>query len=91
MKHHLPAPLVRFHVHMRRDHATQLVALTDALAKLKGRDARLGEALELALVAGLSTPMPTSWRLPRTTRKPLTGCSLARSTAWAGRRSPRLN
>ena len=56
MKHHLPAPLVRFHVHMRQDHATQLVALTDALAKLKGRDARLGEALELALVAGLSTP-----------------------------------
>ncbi|UFQ96757.1 hypothetical protein [Pseudomonas wenzhouensis] len=54
MKHQLPAPLVRFHVHMLRDHATQLVALANALAKRKGRDTRLGEALELALVAGLS-------------------------------------
>lgn len=56
MKHHLPAPLVRIHVHMRRDHATQLVALANALAKRKGRDTRLGEALELALAAGLSNP-----------------------------------
>lgn len=57
MKHHqLPAPLVRFHIHMRRDHATELVKLANALAQMKGRDTRLGEALELALVAGLSTP-----------------------------------
>lgn len=56
MKHHLPAPLVRFHVHMRRDHATQLVTLANALAAQKGRDTRLGEALELALAAGLSCP-----------------------------------
>ena len=56
MKHQLPAPLVRFHVHMLRDHATQLVALANDLAKQKGRDTRLGEALELALFAGLSTP-----------------------------------
>lgn len=56
MKHQLPASLVRFHVHMRRDHATQLVALANALAEHKGRDTRLGEALELALAAGLSNP-----------------------------------
>ncbi|WP_298187589.1 hypothetical protein [uncultured Pseudomonas sp.] len=54
MKHHTPDSLVRFHVHMRRDHATQLVELANALAKLKGRDTRLGESLELALIAGLS-------------------------------------
>jgi hypothetical protein len=42
---------------MRRDHATQLVTLANALAELKGRDTRLGEALELALVAGLSKPL----------------------------------
>lgn len=56
MKHQLPAPLVRYQVHMLRDHATQLVALAKALAQRKGRDTRLGEALELALVAGLSNP-----------------------------------
>lgn len=57
MNHQLPAPLVRFYVHMRRDHATQLVALANALTELKGRDTRLGEALELVLVAGLSHPV----------------------------------
>jgi hypothetical protein len=50
----LPSGIVRFHIHMRRDHASQLVALAEELAKLKGRDTRLGEALELALTAGLS-------------------------------------
>lgn len=57
MNNQLPAPLVRFHVHMRRDHATQLVVLANALAELKGRDTRLGEALELVLVLGLSHPV----------------------------------
>lgn len=57
MKYQLPKSLVRFHVHMLRDHATQLVVLANALAKLKGRDTRLGEALELALIAGLSKPL----------------------------------
>lgn len=57
MKHHIPDSLVRFHVHMLRDQATQLVELANALAKLKGRDTRLGEALELALIAGLSTSL----------------------------------
>jgi len=36
MKHQLPAPLVRFHIHMLRDQATQLVALANALAQRKG-------------------------------------------------------
>lgn len=49
----LPSTLVRFHIHMRRDHATQLVALAEKLAKFKGRDTRLGEALELALKVAL--------------------------------------
>lgn len=51
--HNLPAQLVRFYVHMRREHVTQLVELANALAILKGRDTRLGEALELVLIAGL--------------------------------------
>jgi len=54
--HNLPAQLVRFHVHMRRDQVSQLVELANALAILKGRDTRLGEALELVLIAGLSQP-----------------------------------
>lgn len=54
MKYQLPTSLVRFHIHMLRDHASKLVTLANALAKRKGRDTRLGEALELALVAGLS-------------------------------------
>ena len=49
----LPLELVRFHIHMRRDHVTQLVAIAEDLAKLKGRDTRLGEALELALMSAL--------------------------------------
>lgn len=57
MKHQLPTPLVRFHIHMLRNQATQLVDLANALAKRKGRDTRLGEALELALVAGLSNSL----------------------------------
>lgn len=57
MKHQLPAPLVRFHIHLLREQANQLVALAKALAKRKGRDTRLGEALELALVAGLSNSL----------------------------------
>lgn len=51
----LPPELVRFHIHMRRDHVTQLVALAEELAELKGRDTRLGEALELALMSALSS------------------------------------
>jgi hypothetical protein len=53
-RHNIPPTLVRFRIHMRRDHAAQLVALADALAALKGRDTRLGEALELALKAALA-------------------------------------
>lgn len=52
MHYHTPAPLVRLHVHMRRDHVHRLAELGNALARRKGRDVRLGEALELALTAG---------------------------------------
>lgn len=52
MRHHTPAPLVRFHIHLRRDHAHRLARLADALARRKGRSVRLGEALELSLTAG---------------------------------------
>lgn len=52
MRHATPAPLVRFYVHMRRDHAQRLIEVADALAKKKGRDVRLGEALELTVTAG---------------------------------------
>ncbi|WP_285960559.1 hypothetical protein [Pseudomonas tohonis] len=52
MRHHTPAPLVRFHIHIRRDHIHRLTELGNSLARRKGRDVRLGEALELALTAG---------------------------------------
>lgn len=51
MKQHPPTPLVRFNVHMRRDHVHRLIQLAKTLAQRKGRDVRLGEALELALIA----------------------------------------
>lgn len=52
MRHHTPSPLVRFHVHLRRDHVHRLTQLANALARRKGRGVRLGEALELSLNAG---------------------------------------
>ncbi|WP_407291311.1 hypothetical protein [Stutzerimonas zhaodongensis] len=52
MRHTTPAPLVRFYIHMRRDHAKRLTKLASALARKKGRDVRLGEALELTVTAG---------------------------------------
>jgi len=54
VRHTTPAMLVRFNLHMRRDHVTRLTTLARAISKRKGRDTRLGEALELALVAGLN-------------------------------------
>ena len=48
-----PSNLVRFNLHMRRDHVQRLAHLADHLAKKKGRSVRLAEAIELALVAGL--------------------------------------
>jgi hypothetical protein len=50
---HLP-PLVRLNLHLRRDHINRLVPLAAAIGKRKGRDTRLAEALELALIAGLA-------------------------------------
>jgi len=54
MRHITPATLVRFNIHIRRNHVTRLTLLADKLAKRKGRDVRLGEALEAALTAGFS-------------------------------------
>lgn len=49
-----PSALVRLNLHLRRDHVNRLAPLADAIGKRKGRDTRLAEALELALVAGLA-------------------------------------
>jgi hypothetical protein len=53
MHRNIPNNLVRFNLHMRRDHVKRLAQLAQLLAKKKGRDVRLAEAIELALVAGL--------------------------------------
>ena len=52
MKHQ--RKLVRLNLHLRPEHLDRLTTLASALGKLKGRDTRLAEALELALIAGLS-------------------------------------
>lgn len=52
MHRNTPANLVRFNLHVRRDHVQRLVQLAALLAKKKRRDVRLAEAIELALVAG---------------------------------------
>lgn len=52
MKHQ--RKLVRLNLHLRPGHLDRLTTLTSALGKLKGRNTRLAEALELALIAGLS-------------------------------------
>lgn len=46
--------LVRLNLHLRPDHLNRLTTLACALGKKKGRDTRLAEAMELALMAGLS-------------------------------------
>lgn len=53
MRHPIPSNLIRFNLHMRRDHVQRLGQLAQLLAKKKGRDVRLAEAIELALVVGL--------------------------------------
>jgi hypothetical protein len=52
MKH--PSPLVRLNLHLRKDHLDRLTRLATAISKRKGRDTRLAEALELAMVSGLT-------------------------------------
>ena len=52
MKH--PSPLVRLNLHLRKDHLNRLTRLAAAISKRKGRDTRLAESLELALVSGLT-------------------------------------
>jgi hypothetical protein len=48
------SPLMQFNLHIHNDHLDQLTRLATAISKRKGCDTRLAEALELALVAGLS-------------------------------------
>lgn len=49
-----PMRLVRLNLHLRADHLDRLAQLASAISRRKGRDARLAEALELALVSGLT-------------------------------------
>ncbi|WGT30161.1 hypothetical protein [Pseudomonas marginalis] len=46
--------LVRLNLHLRADHLDRLTNLTNTISRRKGRDTRLAEALELALVTGLT-------------------------------------
>lgn len=46
--------LVRLNLHLRPDHIDRLASLADLLARRKGRETRLAEALELSLSAGLT-------------------------------------
>jgi len=54
MRHITPALLIRLNLHIRRDHVTRLALLANKIAKRKGRDVRLGEALEAALTASFA-------------------------------------
>lgn len=49
-----PVRLVRLNLHLRVDHLARLAHLANAVSRRKGRDTRLAEALELALVSGLT-------------------------------------
>lgn len=49
-----PVRLVRLNLHLRADHLDRLTCLATAISRRKGRDTRLAEALELALVTGLT-------------------------------------
>jgi hypothetical protein len=49
-----PMRLVRLNLHLRADHLDRLTHLASAISRRKGRDTRLAEALELALVSGLT-------------------------------------
>lgn len=48
-----PTKLVRLNLHLRADHMDKLTHIACAIGKQKYRDARLAEAMELALTAGL--------------------------------------
>lgn len=49
-----PMRLVRLNLHLRADHTDRLTNLASAISRRKRRDTRLAEALELALVTGLT-------------------------------------
>ncbi|WAE63597.1 hypothetical protein OUY36_08570 [Stutzerimonas sp. R40042] len=51
---HSKPPLVRLNLHLRNTHLDRLTTVAQALAKRKGRDTRLAEALELALAAAMT-------------------------------------
>jgi hypothetical protein len=49
-----PTRLVRLNLHLRPDHLDRLTHLAIAVGKKQCRDARLAEAMDLALTAGLT-------------------------------------
>ena len=49
-----PMRLVRLNRHLRADHVARLTHLASAIGRRKRRGTRLAEALELALVSGLT-------------------------------------
>ncbi len=49
-----PMRLVRLNLHLRADHLDRLTHLASAISRRKGRDTRLAEAMELALVSGFT-------------------------------------
>lgn len=49
-----PMRLVRLNLHLRADHLDRLTHLARAISRRKGRDTRIAEALELAMVSGLT-------------------------------------
>lgn len=46
--------LVRLNLQLRQDHLDRMTTIAATLAKRKGRDTRLAEALKLSLTAGLT-------------------------------------
>ena len=53
MQHQPLSNLTRLNLHIRRDHVKRLTQLAKLIAKKKGRNVRLAEAIELALIVGL--------------------------------------
>lgn len=65
-----PMRLVRLNLHLRADHLDRLTRLATAISHRKGRDTRLAEALELALVSGLTWADADMLELLRSDREP---------------------
>lgn len=65
-----PMRLVRLNLHLRADHLDRLTRLATAISRRKGRETRLAEALELALVSGLTWADADMLDLLRPDREP---------------------